>query len=67
MTFGESIKTCFSKYADFTGRASVPVLVVDPVRHSGFRSVWHCRSDNLSALFRGGAAAVAGGRRPPTA
>jgi uncharacterized membrane protein YhaH (DUF805 family) len=22
MTFGESIKTCFSKYADFTGRAS---------------------------------------------
>jgi uncharacterized membrane protein YhaH (DUF805 family) len=22
MTFGESIQTCFSKYADFTGRAS---------------------------------------------
>lgn len=22
MTFGESIKTCFSKYADFSGRAS---------------------------------------------
>lgn len=22
MTFGESISTCFSKYADFTGRAS---------------------------------------------
>ncbi|MEZ0330851.1 MAG: DUF805 domain-containing protein [Methylophilaceae bacterium] len=22
MTFGESIKTCFGKYADFTGRAS---------------------------------------------
>lgn len=22
MTFGESIKTCFSKYADFTGRAT---------------------------------------------
>lgn len=22
MTFGESIRTCFSKYADFTGRAS---------------------------------------------
>jgi uncharacterized membrane protein YhaH (DUF805 family) len=22
MTFGESIKTCFSKYADFNGRAS---------------------------------------------
>jgi uncharacterized membrane protein YhaH (DUF805 family) len=22
MTFGESIKTCFTKYADFTGRAS---------------------------------------------
>ncbi len=22
MTFGESIKTCFAKYADFTGRAS---------------------------------------------
>lgn len=24
MTFGESIKTCFSKYADFNGRASRP-------------------------------------------
>ena len=26
MTFGESIKTCFSKYADFNGRASRPEL-----------------------------------------
>jgi len=24
MTFGESISTCFSKYADFNGRASKP-------------------------------------------
>ncbi len=26
MTFGDSIKTCFSKYADFNGRASRPEL-----------------------------------------
>jgi len=24
MTFGESVKTCFSKYADFNGRATRP-------------------------------------------
>ncbi|HQU80643.1 MAG TPA: DUF805 domain-containing protein [Azonexus sp.] len=51
MTFGESIKTCFSKYAGFSGRASRPefwwwtLFVVLASLACGIVS------DKLSALF----------------
>ncbi|MBP5996707.1 MAG: DUF805 domain-containing protein [Azonexus sp.] len=51
MTFGESIKTCFSKYADFSGRASRSeywwwfLFVVLVTAATGIIS------DKLSALF----------------
>ena len=51
MTFGESIKTCFTKYADFTGRATRPeywwwflFLVLGTIGASII-------SDTVSALF----------------
>ena len=67
MTFGESINTCFSKYAAFEGRASsIRVLRFFLFTFLVYRqrawSVIRC-----PGYFPGGFAAVAGSRRPPAA